>query len=156
GGRPLEPAAEPAVHGRDVPPVELTEGGGFRHRCVEELSGRPAGHVSHTRQWRNTAELYPSKPQSGLRRRPPLERTPTGGGDMKRLVPAALAAALAVALLAVGAGSAAPPGNRFTITPLASDVPGLAPATDPNLQNTWGLTRSATSPWWIANNATAS
>jgi uncharacterized protein (TIGR03118 family) len=75
---------------------------------------------------------------------------------MKRLVPAALAATLAAALLAVGATSAASPGNLYTVTPLASDVPGLAPATDPNLMNTWGLARSATSPWWIANNATAS
>jgi uncharacterized protein (TIGR03118 family) len=75
---------------------------------------------------------------------------------MQRLVPAALAATLAAALLAVGATSAAPPGNHYTVTPLASDVPGLAPATDPNLMNTWGLARSGTSPWWIANNATAS
>lgn len=75
---------------------------------------------------------------------------------MHRLVPAALAATLAAAFLAVGAAPAAPPGNHYTVTPLASDVPGLAPTTDPNLQNTWGLARSATSPWWIANNATAS
>jgi len=75
---------------------------------------------------------------------------------MKRLVPAALAATLVAALLAVGATSAAPPGNLYTVTPLASDVSGIAPATDPNLMNTWGLARSATSPWWIANNATAS
>jgi uncharacterized protein (TIGR03118 family) len=34
-------------------------------------------------------------------------------------------------------------------------VPGLAPATDSNLQNTWGLARSPTSPWWIADNGTA-
>jgi uncharacterized protein (TIGR03118 family) len=75
---------------------------------------------------------------------------------MHRLVPVALAATLVAALLAVGATSAAPPGNHYKVTPLASDIPGLAPATDPNLQNTWGLARSATSPWWIANNATAS
>jgi len=75
---------------------------------------------------------------------------------MHRLVPAALAATLAAALLTIGAASAAPPGNHYTVTPLASDVPGLAPATDPHLQNTWGLARSATSPWWIANNGTAS
>jgi uncharacterized protein (TIGR03118 family) len=75
---------------------------------------------------------------------------------MHRLVPAALAATLTAALLAAGAAPAARPGNHFTVTPLASDVPGLAPTTDPNLQNTWGLARSATSPWWIANNATAS
>ncbi|HKD93935.1 MAG TPA: hypothetical protein VKB43_04410, partial [Gaiellaceae bacterium] len=75
---------------------------------------------------------------------------------MHRLVPAALAAALAATLLAIGSASAAPPGDHYQITPLASDIPGLAPTTDPNLQNTWGLARSGTSPWWIANNATAS
>ena len=75
---------------------------------------------------------------------------------MHRFVPAALAATIAFALLAVAAAPAAPPGNRYAVTPLASDVPGLAPVTDANLQNTWGLARSATSPWWIANNGTAS
>jgi uncharacterized protein (TIGR03118 family) len=75
---------------------------------------------------------------------------------MHRLVRAASAAAIAAALLAVGAASAAPHSDRYAVTPLASDVPGLAPATDANLKNTWGLARSATSPWWIANNATAS
>jgi uncharacterized protein (TIGR03118 family) len=75
---------------------------------------------------------------------------------MHRFVLAAFAAAIATALLIVGAAPAASPGNHFKVTPLASDVPGLAPVTDSNLQNTWGLARSATSPWWIANNATAS
>jgi uncharacterized protein (TIGR03118 family) len=74
---------------------------------------------------------------------------------MHRFVWAAFAAAIATALLAVAA-SAAPHRNHYTVTPLASDVPGLAPATDANLKNTWGLARGATTPWWIANNATAS
>jgi uncharacterized protein (TIGR03118 family) len=75
---------------------------------------------------------------------------------MKRLVPAAIAAALAVALVTVGASSAGRPGNHYTVTNLASDVPGLAPTTDSNLQNTWGLARGPATPWWIANNGTAS
>jgi uncharacterized protein (TIGR03118 family) len=77
---------------------------------------------------------------------------------MHRFVPVALAAAIATALLAVGAAPAAPSGkdNHFKVTPLASDVPGLAPATDANLKNTWGLARGDTTPWWIANNGTAS
>jgi uncharacterized protein (TIGR03118 family) len=40
------------------------------------------------------------------------------------------------------------------VTPLVSDVPGVAPLTDPNLVNAWGLARSATSPWWVADNET--
>jgi len=35
---------------------------------------------------------------------------------------------------------------------LASDVPGLAPLTDPNLINPWGLSFSPTGPFWIAEN----
>src|SRR3954470_14369130 len=76
---------------------------------------------------------------------------------MHRFVLAALAAASATALLAVAAAPAAPPSkNHYVVTPLASDVPGLAPATDANLKNTWGLARGVTTPWWIANNGTAS
>ena len=75
---------------------------------------------------------------------------------MHRFVSAAFAAAIAAALLTVGAASAAPHSNRYAVTPLASDVPGLAPTTDANLKNTWGLARSATSPWWIADNGNAS
>jgi uncharacterized protein (TIGR03118 family) len=75
---------------------------------------------------------------------------------MHRFVLAAFAAAIAAALLVVGAAPGARPGNHYKVTPLASDVPGLAPATDANLKNTWGLARGAATPWWIANNATAS
>ncbi|HEY2741372.1 MAG TPA: TIGR03118 family protein [Gaiellaceae bacterium] len=77
---------------------------------------------------------------------------------MHRFAYAALAATIAAALLAVAAALAAPPGkgNHYKVTPLASDVPGLAPATDANLKNTWGLARGDTTPWWIANNGTAS
>ncbi|HYL87026.1 MAG TPA: TIGR03118 family protein [Candidatus Angelobacter sp.] len=36
---------------------------------------------------------------------------------------------------------------------LVSDIMGMAPVTDPNLKNPWGLTRSpGGSPWWVANN----
>jgi uncharacterized protein (TIGR03118 family) len=34
---------------------------------------------------------------------------------------------------------------------LVSDVPGLANTTDPNLKNPWGVSSSATSPFWISN-----
>ena len=38
------------------------------------------------------------------------------------------------------------------MTPLVSDIPGAAPLTDPDLVNGWGLARSDTSPWWVADN----
>ena len=44
--------------------------------------------------------------------------------------------------------------QHYQQTNLVSDVPGLAAATDPNLVNAWGLARSATSPWWVADNGT--
>jgi len=42
--------------------------------------------------------------------------------------------------------------QHYQQTNLVSDIPGMAPVTDPNLKNPWGLTRSSTSPWWVANN----
>jgi uncharacterized protein (TIGR03118 family) len=74
---------------------------------------------------------------------------------MHRFVPAALVLTIAAALLAVGAAPAAPPSHRYTVTPLVSNNPDLAPTTDANLQNAWGLARSPGSPWWIADNGAA-
>src|ERR1017187_4366939 len=42
----------------------------------------------------------------------------------------------------------------FVQTNLASDVPGLAQTTDPDLVNAWGMAASATSPVWIGANGT--
>jgi len=40
----------------------------------------------------------------------------------------------------------------FVQTNLASDQLGVAPVTDPNLQNAWGIAASGTSPFWIGAN----
>jgi len=37
---------------------------------------------------------------------------------------------------------------------LVSDLSTLAPNTDSNLVNPWGIAHSGTSPWWVANNGT--
>ncbi len=42
----------------------------------------------------------------------------------------------------------------FVQTNLASDVPGVAPVTDPNLVNAWGIAASSASPQWIGDNGT--
>lgn len=84
---------------------------------------------------------------------------------------AALAAAAATAL-AVGAPTAAfaitrPPVHGPAARPayrnvavkqanLASDVPGMAGLTDPDLKNPWGAALTATSPLWVGNQATDS
>lgn len=47
-----------------------------------------------------------------------------------------------------------PVAHQYQVTNLVSDVPGVAALTDPNLVNPWGLSRSATSPWWVADNGT--
>src|SRR6516165_10740111 len=44
--------------------------------------------------------------------------------------------------------------GAYLQTNLVSDLPGVANATDPNLSNPWGIVASATSPFWIADNAT--
>jgi len=72
--------------------------------------------------------------------------------DRKRWL-VALILAIGVAIVAVSPLSAAE-RNSFTVVPLVSDQPGVAPNTDPNLVNAWGLASSATSPWWVADNET--
>ena len=81
--------------------------------------------------------------------------------------PAALAAATAAALVVAAPAAAfastdhAPhfpvpvPDKSHNLTlkqvNLASDVPGLAPLTDPDLKNPWGAAFTSTSPLWVAN-----
>ena len=65
---------------------------------------------------------------------------------------ALLASVIVAGLVAAVPTQAGPPGNTYTVTPLVSNMPGVAPTTDANLQNAWGLARSATSPWWVSDN----
>jgi uncharacterized protein (TIGR03118 family) len=44
--------------------------------------------------------------------------------------------------------------DDFDQTNLVSSVPGLANNTDPNLVNPWGVSFSATSPFWVSNQGT--
>src|SRR5882672_8931791 len=48
-----------------------------------------------------------------------------------------------------------PPGSAYRQTNLVSDVAGLAPVQDPLLVNPWGITATASSPFWVANNGTS-
>jgi len=47
------------------------------------------------------------------------------------------------------------PGSAYRQTNLVSDSPGLAPVLDPLLVNPWGITSTASSPFWVANNGTS-
>src|SRR5450756_1804813 len=44
--------------------------------------------------------------------------------------------------------------DSFAQVNLVSDISGLAANTDPNLKNPWGVAFSATSPFWVSNQAT--
>jgi uncharacterized protein (TIGR03118 family) len=59
--------------------------------------------------------------------------------------------AVAAFLLASGAAYAQ---NAYVQTNLVSDLSGVAAATDANLVNPWGISASAGSPLWVANNGT--
>src|ERR1700693_4844381 len=39
----------------------------------------------------------------------------------------------------------------YSQTNLVSDLPGFAQFTDANLRNPWGISRSATSPFWVSD-----
>ncbi len=45
-------------------------------------------------------------------------------------------------------------GQHYTQTNLVSSTSGVAPVTDPQLVNPWGISRGSGSPWWISDNAT--
>lgn len=44
--------------------------------------------------------------------------------------------------------------QHYKQTNLVADTTGVAPTTDPNLVNPWGLSRSSGSPWWVSDNGT--
>ena len=70
------------------------------------------------------------------------------------------ATVIAIAVIAGGAARADDgrdqnEPNRYVVTNLTADLPGVAPNTDPVLQNSWGVAFSpGASPFWIADNAT--
>jgi uncharacterized protein (TIGR03118 family) len=70
------------------------------------------------------------------------------------LVLALVIGAALVATSPLAAASSNFQRNSYTVTPLVSDQPGVAPNTDPNLVNAWGLTAGPTTPWWVADNGT--
>src|SRR6195256_1046964 len=45
-------------------------------------------------------------------------------------------------------------GQHSTQTNLVSNASGVAPVTDPQLINPWGISRGPGSPWWVSDNAT--
>ncbi|HEV7575625.1 MAG TPA: TIGR03118 family protein [Caldimonas sp.] len=60
-----------------------------------------------------------------------------------------LAGIAALSLAALGLSS--PASAQYAQTNLVSNIPGLAAITDPRLVNPWGISRSATSPFWTSN-----
>src|SRR5437660_2289590 len=45
-------------------------------------------------------------------------------------------------------------GQHYNQTNLVSNTSGVAPVTDPQLINPWGISRGSGSPWWISDKAT--
>lgn len=77
-------------------------------------------------------------------------RGPSRPPSTSRPFTARRAAILAAGALALVSSSAF--ADHYLQTNLVSDVPGLAATTHMPLVNPWGLARSATSPWWAADN----
>jgi uncharacterized protein (TIGR03118 family) len=67
---------------------------------------------------------------------------------MKTFLRLAVGSAMALSLGAVAFG------QHYTQTNLVSNTPGVAPVTDPTLVNPWGISASASSPWWVSDNLT--
>src|SRR6266566_7797612 len=79
------------------------------------------------------------------------------GRRFSRAVTLCLLAALGLLLTAGSSpGSTAVGHETYTVTNLVSDGTIPAAHTDGHLVNAWGLTATASSPWWVANNGTDS
>jgi len=68
--------------------------------------------------------------------------------------PRILCLVAAAGVLALSLSPAPLFADSYYQTNLVSDVPGLAPTTDPNLVNPWGVSFSATSPFWVSDQGT--
>jgi hypothetical protein len=44
--------------------------------------------------------------------------------------------------------------QNYMQTNLVSNTSGVAPVTDPQLINPWGLSRASGSPWWVSDEGT--
>ena len=67
---------------------------------------------------------------------------------MKTLMRLCASTACAVIISATGFA------QHYTQTNLVSNSAGVAPVTDPQLINPWGLSRNSGSPWWVSDQAT--
>jgi uncharacterized protein (TIGR03118 family) len=86
------------------------------------------------------------------RRRTVVNSELTSARVAGRLKAAAVSFVLTLgAMFCLATGASA---QHYQQTNLVSDVPGLAAKTDPHLVNPWGIARSQTSPWWVADNGT--
>ena len=62
--------------------------------------------------------------------------------------------AMALPVLLSSAAIAQTSANAYIQHNLVSDVAGQADVTDPNLVNPWGISETATSPFWVSDNTT--
>jgi len=67
---------------------------------------------------------------------------------MKTLMRLCVSTACALIMSATGFA------QHYSQTNLVSNTAGVAPVTDPQLINPWGLSRSSGSPWWVSDQAT--
>ena len=68
-----------------------------------------------------------------------------------------LNAAFAIMLFttaAMAANDVPPPRMDYHVVPLVSDQQGVAPNTDPNLVNPWGIAEAPGNPLWVSDNGT--
>jgi len=80
---------------------------------------------------------------------------PSLGRRFRRTATLCVLAAVGLLLTAASSpGGTAVGHETYTVTNLVSDGTISAAHTDANLVNAWGLTATASSPWWVANNGT--
>src|SRR3954454_14102083 len=73
---------------------------------------------------------------------------------MRTKVSFALSAIMLSMPILAANGTATLAAAKFDVVPLVSDQPGVAPNTDPDLVNAWGISHAPDGPNWVSDNGT--
>jgi len=102
-----------------------------------------------TTRWRHGPTLALRQLQPAITE--PVLETNVNGNSPSFILSRSHSAGIAAALCFAAFGAPLPATAQYAQTNLVSNIPGLAAITDPRLVNPWGISRSATSPFWTSN-----
>src|ERR1700691_4126540 len=85
---------------------------------------------------------------------PPMRQHRSGASQLQEIQIMKMFLSLATTASLCLSGVSSAYAQHYTQVNLVANTSGVAPVTDPNLVNPWGVSRTSSSPWWISDNGT--